>query len=81
MVGDVATLVGNGWSRETNLTCWTRSWSEVACPGGVRQGYQRSGPRVIRWGVNALTTVGVEIPIGSTSTRAFGGLRRGQRPG
>ena len=72
MVGDVATLVGNGWSRQANLTCWTSSWSEVACPSGVRQGYQRSGPRVIRWGVNALTKAGVDITLGSTFSRAFG---------
>ncbi len=82
LVGDVATLVGNGWSRETNLTCWTSSWSEVACPGGVRQGYQRSGPRVIRWGVNALTTAGVRHRARHhLDTRLRCGLRRGQRPG
>ena len=70
-VGDVVTLVGNGWSRETHPTCWTGSWSEVACPGGVRRGYQRSGPSVMRWGVNALTRAGIDVLIGGHWTRAF----------
>jgi len=71
--GELVTLVGNGWSREAQPTCWTAGWSEVACPGGVRSGYRQGGPRVVRWGMNALSFAGLDIPAaGGMRTRALG---------
>jgi hypothetical protein len=72
---DVVTMIGNGWNREANLTCWDPSFTEIACPppgpAPAYQGYLRNGGRLVRWGVNVITMTGLDVTIGSRTTRAF----------
>ena len=70
-VGEDVTMIGNGWNREANATCWNMSWVELACPGGVFEGYERFGPRVIRWGLNRVTGIDGYVAGPGLSTRAF----------
>jgi hypothetical protein len=73
---DVVTMIGNGWNREPTLTCWNASFVEIACPPpgppAAFTGYQRLGSnRAVRWGVNEITATGLDVTIGSRTTRAF----------
>jgi hypothetical protein len=74
--GEVVTMIGNGWNREATLTCWDASFFEITCPPpgppAAYTGYQRLGSeRAVRWGTNALTATGLDVTIGSRTTRAF----------
>jgi hypothetical protein len=74
--GTPVTMIGNGWNRESNLTCWNASFVEIACPPpgppAAYTGYQRYGSnRAVRWGVNEITATGLDVTIGNRTTRAF----------
>ncbi|MGH0029044.1 MAG: trypsin-like serine protease [Myxococcota bacterium] len=74
-VGEVATMIGNGWNREPNLTCWNVNWTELTCPAGVFNGYERLGSqRVLRWGSNEITDVDLDVAGSGTDTRSFSAL-------
>jgi hypothetical protein len=74
--GAEVTMIGNGWNREPNPTCWDASFVEIACPPpgppAAFSGYQRLGSqRAVRWGSNAITATGLDVTIGSRTTHAF----------
>lgn len=76
LVGDVVTMIGNGWDREPSETCWNSSFTEVSCPPPGPQaafrGYARLGTqRALRWGRNAVIASGDLWEIGGRSTIAF----------
>ena len=73
-VDDPITMVGHGWSRAATPTCWEIGWVEVACPGGAYRGYHKGGDRVVRWGVNRVSTPGIDVATGGKLTRSLATL-------
>jgi hypothetical protein len=74
--GDVVTMIGNGWNRQASSTCWDASFTQIACPPpgppADYTGYKRfQSQREVRWGVNAITASGLDVILGSRTTRAF----------
>jgi hypothetical protein len=74
-LSDTVTLIGNGFDRQTSLTCWNESFAELGnCNGPLVafRGYKRLGSqRTLRWGRNVVKHVGSDVPILGTTTRAF----------
>lgn len=70
-VSDTVTMIGHGLDRQATQTCWNSNWSEVSCsPFVAFRGYKPLGSQSMRWGSNAVSAVGMDIPLGGT-TRAF----------
>ncbi len=65
--GSALTMVGNGRNRETDLTRWNSSWTEVPF-GGTYSGYKWTTESTKRWGTNTKeASVGlINTGLGST---------------
>lgn len=70
-IDDPVVMIGNGWNREANMTCWNNSWSEVNCPGGTYEGYKKGTGRAVRWGRNLVTANGGNFLFAGLVTRVF----------
>ena len=65
------TMIGKGWTRETTETTWTSSWTETPPGATAFTGSKRLSSGVMRWGRNRVTISGVDLTIGSRTTRSF----------
>ncbi len=73
-IGNLVTMIGNGFDRQTTQTCWDASFVERSCSGPppAYRGYEPLGSqRTIRWGRNDVFAVGIDVPIWPTTTRSF----------
>jgi len=73
-VGDTVTMIGRGWTRQPTQTCWDSSFVEVVCGPGPPvsyRGYEALGGGTLRWGRNTVGSVGLDVPLGGGTTRAF----------
>jgi hypothetical protein len=70
-IGDEVTLIGNSWSRAAQITYWDESWTEVTPALASFRGYAPSGPRVLRWGRNAVSNDDSLLTLNGLTTQAF----------
>ena len=69
-LGEEVFCAGNGLNRAASSTQWNVNW-ETSPPPYVYEGYESPGGRTKRWGRNELSVIGIDVEIGSRTTRAI----------
>ena len=70
-VGEEALMIGFGRSRAPTRSYWNAGWQPVGPGAAVYTGFEDSAPQTLRWGMNFIHDVGVDVSIGGTTTRSF----------
>jgi hypothetical protein len=72
--GNNVTMIGRAWDRAAAQICWNASYVEVGCgPFVAHRGFKADGTGTYRtrWGRNLVEATGVDVTMGSWTTRGF----------
>lgn len=71
-IGESVTMIGRGNNRAVAATYWDADWNEVTPPDPfVYAGWKQSGGRTIRWGVNVITGIDLDLTAVGATSREF----------